>query len=128
MGSARRPCATGPQWARGLWPGTERMRRQLLSCDDLRGLENPASTYAEGLRFITSSIPIKPPYFARCKSTNYLPNVLVVMEAKDKGADNGIFIDAHGMIGESSNMNVAFVTRDRVLRHPTFDAILAVVP
>ena len=84
------------------------MRRQLLSCDDLRGLENPASTYAEGSRFITSSIPIKPPYFARCKSTNYLPNVLVVMEAKDKGADNGIFIDAHGMIGESSNMNVAF--------------------
>jgi branched-subunit amino acid aminotransferase/4-amino-4-deoxychorismate lyase len=50
---------------------------------------------------------------------------MVVMEAKDKGADNGIFIDANGMIGESSNMNVAFVTRDRVLRHPTFDAILA---
>jgi 4-amino-4-deoxychorismate lyase len=87
--------------------------------------KTPASVYAEGLKFITSSIPIKPPYFARCKSTNYLPNALVVMEAKDKGADNGIFIDAHGMIGESSNMNVAFVTKDRVLRHPTFDAILA---
>jgi 4-amino-4-deoxychorismate lyase len=86
--------------------------------------KTPASVYTEGLKFITSSIPIKPPYFARCKSTNYLPNALVVMEAKDKGADNGIFIDAHGMIGESSNMNVAFVTRDRVLRHPTFDAIL----
>jgi 4-amino-4-deoxychorismate lyase len=87
--------------------------------------KTPVSVYSEGLKFITSSIPIKPPYFARCKSTNYLPNALVVMEAKDKGADNGIFIDAHGMIGESSNMNVAFVTRDRVLRHPTFDAILA---
>jgi 4-amino-4-deoxychorismate lyase len=87
--------------------------------------KTPASVYTEGMKFITSSIPIKPPYFARCKSTNYLPNVLVVMEAKDKHADNGIFIDAHGMIGESSNMNVAFVTRDRVLRHPTFDAILA---
>jgi 4-amino-4-deoxychorismate lyase len=87
--------------------------------------KTPASVYAEGLKFITSSIPIKPPYFARCKSTNYLPNALVIMEAKDKGADNGIFIDAHGMIGESSNMNVAFVTQDRVLRHPTFDAILA---
>jgi 4-amino-4-deoxychorismate lyase len=87
--------------------------------------KTPASVYTEGLKFITSSIPIKPPLFARCKSTNYLPNVLVVMEAKDQGADNGIFIDAHGMIGESSNMNVAFVTPDRVLRHPTFDAILA---
>jgi 4-amino-4-deoxychorismate lyase len=88
------------------------------------GSKPPASAYTEGLKLITSSIPIKPPLFARCKSTNYLPNALVVMEAKDKGADNGIFIDAHGMIGESSNMNVAFVTRDRVLRHPTFDAIL----
>lgn len=87
--------------------------------------KSPASVYTEGLKFITSSVPIKPPYFARCKSTNYLPNALVVMEAKDKGADNGIFIDAHGMIGESSNMNVAFVTPNRVLRHPTFDAILA---
>jgi 4-amino-4-deoxychorismate lyase len=89
------------------------------------GAKTPESAYTQGLKFITSSIPIKPPYFARCKSTNYLPNALVVMEAKDKGADNGIFIDAHGMIGESSNMNVAFVTPDRVLRHPTFDAILA---
>jgi 4-amino-4-deoxychorismate lyase len=88
------------------------------------GSKVPASAYTEGLKLITSSVPIKPPYFARCKSTNYLPNALVVMEAKDRGADNGIFIDARGMIGESSNMNVAFVTRDRVLRHPTFDAIL----
>ena len=28
------------------------------------------------------------------------------------------------MLGESSNMNVACVTRDRVLWHPAFDAIL----
>ena len=37
----------------------------------------------------------------------------------------GAFIDERGMIAESSNMNVAFVTRDRVLRHPPFDAILS---
>jgi 4-amino-4-deoxychorismate lyase len=89
------------------------------------GLQPPASFYTEGVKVITSSIPIKPPLFARCKSTNYLPNALMVMEAKDKGADNGIFLDARGMVGESSTMNVAFVTRDRVLRHPTFDAILS---
>src|SRR5262249_45226474 len=35
-----------------------------------------------------------------------------------------VFIDARGMVGESSNMNVAFVTPERVLRHPNFDAIL----
>jgi 4-amino-4-deoxychorismate lyase len=47
-----------------------------------------------------------------------------VLEAKDHGADNGVFIDQSGKIAESSNMNVAFVTKDRVLRHPSFDAIL----
>ena len=85
----------------------------------------PASYYTDGMKVITSNIPIKPPLFARIKSTNYLPNVLVVLEAKDRSADNGIFIDQRGMVAESSNMNVAFVTKDRVFRHPVFDAILS---
>jgi 4-amino-4-deoxychorismate lyase len=85
----------------------------------------PESIYAQGLKVVTSGVPIKPPFFARVKSTNYLPNVLVVLEAKDRGADNGIFIDGRGMVAEGSNMNVAFVTRDRVFRHPPFDAILS---
>ena len=85
----------------------------------------PESYYRDGVKLVTSRVPIKPPLFARIKSTNYLPNVLVVLEAKDAGADNGVFIDQRGMIAESSNMNVAFVTRDRVFRHPPFDAILS---
>jgi 4-amino-4-deoxychorismate lyase len=85
----------------------------------------PESYYTEGVQVITSQVPIKPPLFARTKSTNYLPNVLVVLEAKDHGADNGVFIDQRGMVAESSNMNVAFVTKDRVFRHPSFDAILS---
>ena len=85
----------------------------------------PESYYTEGIKVVTSQIPIKPPLFARIKSTNYLPNVLVVLEAKDQGADNGVFIDQRGMVAESSNMNVAFVTKDRVFRHPPFDAILS---
>lgn len=85
----------------------------------------PESYYTEGIKVVTSQVPIKPPLFARIKSTNYLPNVLVVLEAKDCGADNGVFIDQRGMVAESSNMNVAFVTEDRVFRHPPFDAILS---
>ena len=85
----------------------------------------PESYYRSGIKLITSKVPIKPPLFARIKSTNYLPNVLVVLEAKDRGADNGVFIDQHGMVAESSNMNVAFVTKERVFRHPPFDAILS---
>jgi 4-amino-4-deoxychorismate lyase len=85
----------------------------------------PDTYYSEGMKVITSGVPIKPPLFARTKSTNYLPNVLVVLEAKDHGADNGIFIDQRGMLAESSNMNVALVTQDRVFRHPPFDAVLS---
>lgn len=85
----------------------------------------PASYYTEGLKVITSNVSIKPPFFARTKSTNYLPNVLVLLEAKDHGADNGVFVDARGMVAESSNMNVGFVTRDGIFRHPPFDAILS---
>ena len=85
----------------------------------------PESYYRDGIKLITSQVPIKPPLFARIKSTNYLPNVLVLLEAKDRDADNGVFIDQRGMVAESSNMNVAFVTHDRVFRHPPFDAILS---
>ena len=85
----------------------------------------PERYYTEGMKVVTSTIPIKPPLFARTKSTNYLPNVLVVLDANDRGADNGIFIDQRGMVAEGSNMNVAFVTREGVFRHPPFDAILS---
>lgn len=89
------------------------------------GLRYPESYYTQGMRIITSTVPIKPPLFARIKSTNYLPNVLVVMEAKEKGVDNGLFLDPHGLLAEGSNMNVAIVTTDGVFRHPKFDGILA---
>jgi len=89
------------------------------------GLTYPERWYTEGLRVMTTTYPIKPPIYAITKSTNYLPNVLIQMEAKARGLDNGVFIDEEGHVGESSNMNVAFITRDGVLRHPNFDHILA---
>ena len=89
------------------------------------GLAYPERWYTEGLKVMTTTYPIKPALYAITKSTNYLPNVLMQMEAKAAGLDNGVFIDANGHVGESSNMNVAFVTADGVLRHPKFDHILA---
>lgn len=88
------------------------------------GLSYPERWYTQGLRVMTTSYPIKPPLYAVTKSTNYLPNVLMQMEAKEAGYDNGVFIDEHGYVGESSNMNVAFVTEDGALKHPKFDSIL----
>ncbi len=89
------------------------------------GLVYPEHWYTSGLKVMTTTYPIKPSLYAITKTTNYLPNVLMQMEAKEKGLDNGVFIDAEGNVGESSNMNVAFVTADGVLRHPTFDHILS---
>jgi 4-amino-4-deoxychorismate lyase len=88
------------------------------------GLSYPERWYTDGLRVMTTTYPIKPPLYAITKATNYLPNVLMQMEAKEAGLDNGVFIDEEGYVGESSNMNVAFVTRDEVLRHPRFARVL----
>jgi 4-amino-4-deoxychorismate lyase len=89
------------------------------------GLSYPERWYSEGLKVMTTTYPIKPALYAITKSTNYLPNVLMQMEAKAVGLDNGVFLDDDGNVGESSNMNVAFVTPDGVLRHPKFDHILS---
>ena len=89
------------------------------------GLSYPERWYTEGMRVMTTTYPIKPPLYAVTKATNYLPNVLMQMEAKAAGLDNGVFIDPAGNVGESSNMNVAFVTADGVLRHPKFEHVLA---
>jgi 4-amino-4-deoxychorismate lyase len=89
------------------------------------GLTYPERWYTEGLKVMTTTYPIKAPLYAITKATNYLPNVLMQMEAKEAGFDNGVFIDADGNVGESSNMNVAFVTRGGVLVHPQFDHILS---
>jgi 4-amino-4-deoxychorismate lyase len=89
------------------------------------GLSYPESWKTEGIRVMTTSYPIKPPLYAITKSTNYLPNVLMQMEAQEAGLDNGVFVDGAGNVGESSNMNVAFVGQDGVLQHPKFDHILS---
>jgi 4-amino-4-deoxychorismate lyase len=89
------------------------------------GLAYPERWYTEGVRVMTTTYPIKPPLYAITKTTNYLPNVLMQMEAKEAGFDNGVFIEPSGHVGESSNMNVAFVSKDGVLMHPKFDRILS---
>ena len=89
------------------------------------GLDYPERYYNEGMKVITTSYPIKPALYAVTKSTNYLPNTLMQLEAKEKGFDNGIFVDSYGNVGEGSNMNTAFVSQDDKLKHPKFDNILS---
>lgn len=85
--------------------------------------QSPSSS--KGIKVITSSIPIKPPQFATTKSVNYLPNVLSKMEAEEKDAFAGIWLDDEGFIAEGPNMNVGFVTKEKELLMPHFDKILS---
>lgn len=70
-------------------------------------------------------MPIKHKDFATIKSTNYLLNALVVMEAEEKGANVGIWLDEDGNIAEGQNMNVGFLTNEGELLLPPFDRILS---
>ncbi|KAI8552509.1 hypothetical protein RHMOL_Rhmol06G0272400 [Rhododendron molle] len=79
----------------------------------------------QGVKVITSTIPIKQPLFATMKNVNYLPNVLSIMEAEEKGAFASIWVDDNGYIAEGPNVNVAFITHDKELIMPFFDKILS---
>ncbi|XP_034679392.1 D-amino-acid transaminase, chloroplastic-like isoform X1 [Vitis riparia] len=81
--------------------------------------------HREGVKVITSTIPMKSPLFATTKNVNYLPNVLSVMEAEEKGAFASIWVDEEGYIAEGPNVNVAFITHDKELILPFFDKILS---
>ena len=87
------------------------------------GLVYPDRWLTHGARVMTTTYPIKAPIYAITKATNYLPNVQ--MEAKAAGFDTGVFLDVEAHVGEGSNMNVAFVSKEAVLIHPKFDHILA---
>ncbi|KAK4255843.1 hypothetical protein QN277_008787 [Acacia crassicarpa] len=78
----------------------------------------------DGVRVITSNVPMKPPQFATMKNVNYLPNVLAKMEAEEKGAFASIWVDEEGYIAEGPNVNVAFITQEKELVMPLFDKIL----
>ncbi|KAI3897362.1 hypothetical protein MKX03_021957 [Papaver bracteatum] len=78
----------------------------------------------QGVKVITSTVPMKQPLFATSKNVNYLPNVLSKMLAEEKGAYASVWVDDEGFVAEGSNLNVAFVSKDGELLLPCFDKIL----
>lgn len=65
--------------------------------------------YATGLAACRSEVPVRPSTFARLKTANYLPGVLMTMEAHDKGADIAFSFDAECHLAEAAIANVALV-------------------
>lgn len=76
-------------------------------------------------RAALSAVPIKPPQFATIKTCNYLPNVLMKLEANQRGLDFVICVDQNGNLGEGATENVGILTPDNELLMPKPDYILA---
>jgi branched-chain amino acid aminotransferase len=85
----------------------------------------PDSWYETGLAAFKSSIPAKQPYLATIKNINYLPNVLMTREARQRGMDLAICFDDEGFLAEAAIANVALLDARGVFRVPEFTHSLA---
>lgn len=85
----------------------------------------PDEYYKEGIPIITSRIPIKKAFYATIKSCNYLPNVLIKMDAINAGCQYSITLDEEGYLAEGSTENVGVFSEDGVLKFPGFEKTLA---
>ncbi len=52
---------------------------------------------------------------SRIKSINYLPNILAKLEAKQKGADEGIMLNSRGHLTEATVSNIFLISQGRLL-------------
>jgi len=76
-------------------------------------------------RVALSTVPIKPPELATIKTCNYLPNVLMKLEANRRGLDFVISVDENGNIGEGATENIGILTANNELLMPTPEHVLA---
>jgi branched-chain amino acid aminotransferase len=91
----------------------------------IRYHSQPEKVYQDGIPIVTSRIPIKKSYFATIKSCNYLPNVLMKMEAIQAECKYSVALDEEGCLAEGSTENVGVVSGDGVLKFPGFEKTLA---
>jgi len=85
----------------------------------------PDKCYQEGIPIITSKIPTKKSFFATIKSCNYLPNVLMKMEAIQSECHYSVALDEEGCLAEGSTENVGVLSKDGTLKFPGFEKTLA---
>ena len=81
----------------------------------------PRATYADGARAITCDAS-RP--FADAKQLGYLPSIVLLHEARARGASEALLVDAHANVLEGAASNV-FVVQDGALVTPREGSILA---
>lgn len=90
----------------------------------LKSFDVPLDTRSDGVTAITAHVPVKPGIYAQVKSTCYLLNAMVELEARRNKADYGVWYDDEGHLTESSTENVAIVSQEGILKFPRFDRML----
>lgn len=81
--------------------------------------------YQKGVTGFRTSIPAKQGYLAKIKNANYLPNVLMMIEAEKKHADVPFCFDEQGFLAESAVANICIVDKNGVIIVPEFSNSLS---
>lgn len=86
----------------------------------------PAEKLASGIDLVTSSLRRPPPDVLdpRVKSLNYLNNVLAKLEARQRGADEALLLNAAGLVAEAAVANVFAWREAELLTPPASDGAL----
>lgn len=85
----------------------------------------PESWYEKGVTAFRSKVPAKQPYLATIKSIDYLPNVMMKINAKEEGFDVPFCFDSLSFLAEGATENVCIVSQDNILYTPKFTNSLA---
>lgn len=80
----------------------------------------PEEWFAAGLKGFRTTIPAKQAYMAKIKNTNYVPNMLMVREARERGMDVPFSFDGEGYLAESAIANLCIVDASGTLSVPEF--------
>lgn len=80
----------------------------------------PESWFAAGLKGFRTTIPAKQAYMAKLKNTNYVPNMLMMREARERGMDTPFCFDDEGFLAESAIANLCIVDASGALSVPEF--------
>ena len=87
--------------------------------------QQPESWYNQGLKGFRTTIPAKQGYLARIKNANYLPNVLMIREAHERGMDVPFCFSEDGFLAESAVANICLVNKEGILVAPKSGNALA---
>jgi len=87
-------------------------------------VSRPNNFQREGASAITTHVPSKPSFYAQAKTTCYVLNALVHLEAHRNNVDYGIWYDQEGHLAEAATTCVGIVSQENIFKYPRFEHIL----